>query len=549
MHLGEASIDHVTPETYKQAAHVARKSRSKRLGMTTIGKDENVVISRPISKGIVGKVKSLGVAARAQINDANLPKRKREHKGGRIETPKVKKFAKKADVLTHELLHIKDPGVHRDYSPGLKGYFKDRSEQHAYSAVAGTLGVRALKKAGVSKAKAREGLRSGMPAAMGAVDTIKRHAKIPKGKSHPSVLGAIKTAFQQRKKIASLGRAMHGDLYIQFRAGGGQAGRKMAKEMYKGIERTYGTSKKVFKSSKIKMSRPEFKPKLPEGWKSAYTLREGYTQTVGRGNRYAGRDRLSSNNAGDSPPSATSPTSRTPAHRPQQQGRVVRKPTNVSEVYSLDHGINESALAKAGGKMNAAAADGTINGVNPASSTPVISNSVVSKVAAGGGRGGGTLSGGFGTSGKGSSRFMGSNKMGGASVPSSGKQTFGNRASAMSAQQAASRPTPSSRSGAQRFRFNPATSKPSFGRNQSMMRNQPRMRPSARMSGGMGMRGGSYGGGGYRPSGSVTTTGYSQRRGWNIGAGVSGGSGGWRGGVSGGMSGGSNRWGSTTTYR
>lgn len=317
-------------------------------------------------------------------------------------------------------------------------------------------------------------------------------------------------------------------------------------------------------------------------------LGEGYAQTVGRGNRYAGRDRLSSNTAGDSPPSATSPTSRTPANRPQQQGRVVRKPINVSEVYSLDHGINESALAKAGGKMNAAAADGTINGVNPASSTPVISNNSMSQVAVGGGRAAGTLGGGFGTSGKGSSRFMGSGggsttgrvsnntptvvappkggsrQLGGSSplgtrtadrrsMPSKGMnlgQVGGNR--------------PSSRSGAQRFRFNPATSRPSFGRNQSMMRSggggnswrQRGERMGAASPGGAGYHasgGRGYGGGGGYGAGSrgsVTTSGYSQRRSWGGGGNIGYSSkGGWSGGVSGGYGGSSSRWGGSTSYR
>ncbi len=77
--------------------------------------------------------------------------------------------------------------------------------------------------------------------------------------------------------------------------------------------------------------------------------------------------------------------------------------------------ILESALANAAGggnRANAAAADGTTNGVNMSSSTPVIGNSTVKTYAAGKASGGGKLGGGFGTQGQGASRFSGNSRAG-----------------------------------------------------------------------------------------------------------------------------------------
>lgn len=197
--------------------------------------------------------------------------------------------------------------------------------------------------------------------------------------------------------------------------------------------------------------------------------------------------------------------------------------------------LRESALANAAGggsKLNVGAADNTTNGVNLASKTPVIGNSTVKTYAAGKASGGGKLGGGFGTQGQGASRFSG----GGASRPmgsptATNRTTGGNSGSVTGTTPQGSRmagaATTSAGGGpsAQRFKFNPQTDKPAFGRNASMMRNQSTSRPtgggtsysgSQRSFGaGVGVRGGGMSGGmrfgGSSYGGSSGGSGYSGR--------------------------------------
>jgi len=277
--LGEASIDHVTPELYKGAAKINRVLRNapKGKGHVRVGRDSVKVERLPKPASLVGVVKNKlaravlkkggvdpkdfrwndqlphGEAWTAGYEKPRAKRGKHFNLGGTI-AAHPRKFRDNAVTLTHELLHIKDPGKRDDDDVP---YLKRRQERHAFGG-SSIVGVRGLKKLGVSQELATTGLKIGSMRAVA-------HHKIVNEPS-ANVIGRTIRRNIHRKKLNLHYTNFDGvDGYL-----GGLAGerprRKMAKELYKGIERTYGARNtsggSVNKFGRVKLATPI--SRLPE---------------------------------------------------------------------------------------------------------------------------------------------------------------------------------------------------------------------------------------------------------------------------------------------
>jgi len=157
------------------------------------------------------------------------------------------------------------------------------------------------------------------------------------------------------------------------------------------------------RAKQVNSARTRWRQKLISG------MLEGYSSTLGRSPRFAGRDRLAQANAGDSmSKAATSPTSRIPDTRPSQQGRV-RKGVREEIIRRI---INEITISNAN----------------------VGSSNKADYADPGGGGGGGGLSGGFGSSGGGSRSFASTNS--GEMARGTGNQRFGSSSYGMNTSRA-----------------------------------------------------------------------------------------------------------------
>lgn len=277
--IREASIDHVNPTLYKDAAKVNRILRNapKGKGHVRVGRDSVKVERLPKQAGLLGTVKnklSRAVLKSGGVNPDDFAwsdktphgealtrgsskprsKRGKHFNVGGIVAAHPRKFKDNAVHLTHELLHIKDPGrMDRHDVP----YKRRRQERHAFGG-ASILGVRALKKAGVSRRLATTGLRIGSMKATA-------HHKLVVQPSSNAVGKAVREKLYGRELNRHYDNFAGVDSYLQG-AGGKRPKQKMAKEVWKGIERVYGARNKsggtVNKFGHVKLARPI--GKLPE---------------------------------------------------------------------------------------------------------------------------------------------------------------------------------------------------------------------------------------------------------------------------------------------
>ena len=459
--LGEASIDHVTPQLLNTAKKLERAYRkaptdiwsAKGIGAKIdrfIGADEQNIgtFSSPGRTAKERRVVSLsatgllGPNTHASVRHARLnsPDVKPSRKLARavsnrrfIAMPlastrsKEKNKDKNYEALVHELIHAHDP--RNTYShkgkdrarmrerirfqtpeermairtqrkvAGDPGYFAEPEEVHAYSASAGTLGVRGLQRGGVSVDSVRSMLRKAQP----------KWGEVMKNKDY--AYQSFGVPVEHYGKMLKSSNRKHV-----------KAARKFFKETHKGVERIYGERKRVIGDKRllgVPVGRlPEElcpPPALQEGkvyrgianfaLSPAGAIAEGYQQTVGRHEQYGTRPQLAGQTGGDNPRSSLSPNAGEAAQRPTQQGRVMKRPTNVSRNpmrEAIIERIIESALANASAaaKANTGGSMGTISNAG---------GTVTSTGKAGGG---------FGTQGSGAGRFSG------------GGQKFGSRATA-----------------------------------------------------------------------------------------------------------------------
>ena len=265
--VSEASIDSVTPGLYRSALKVNREVNKpfyKRKPISFTAKD-NRVKSTPGFKDAKTTVKvRRPIGLPKKLNDAGF--------GGfahpvfkAIVVPKGDKKATHAtkNVATHELVHLADKAGFRgakqaiskrvdkavgdaegmqaikkavrvvksefkgnirhmaDLSAGetkaTAKYVGNPMERHAYSAVAGTLGVRHMKKAGLSRNKALSTIAKG------------NHGDNPYADTAQDLFKSVKDTTKQSKRSY----------------------RKLGKEMVKGVDRYYGSRGKTVGRNKI----------------------------------------------------------------------------------------------------------------------------------------------------------------------------------------------------------------------------------------------------------------------------------------------------------
>jgi hypothetical protein len=157
-------------------------------------------------------------------------------------TPKnLHKIAREQQIYTiaHELLHAHDPGDNKKYRGGSHrfghgpDYYASPSERHAYSAVAGTLGVRALRRSGATSSGARAFLRraGAPPRSAGQARHLRKYGKLGPREKYAWATGGpdiVGSSASYRDLLGSKNRKHR------------KAGQKFFKELHKGMERQYG---------------------------------------------------------------------------------------------------------------------------------------------------------------------------------------------------------------------------------------------------------------------------------------------------------------------
>ncbi len=288
--LAEASIDAVTPRVYRAASKAARNYFRKPSGSTPEYAYRSM-LSR-LRKGKPLKVREIG----SFVQKHPITGRKLRTSIGHasVESNPVQAFLHPRvgrhsntigldpilqhtpqpmlkSLIGHELVHATDPrmtgAVRRkasslrkrglfaggavafpkrmpdDMTQVMQHYYLRPTEQHAYGAIAGRLGMRGLKRAGVGGNYVRKLLRTGV----GKRDTEKMSKRMFHLAMHASEEG--KKGQAGMEALASLGPvAAYNQLSRESRAGK-KAWRKLSKELYKGYERAY---------------RPKIRPRLPE---------------------------------------------------------------------------------------------------------------------------------------------------------------------------------------------------------------------------------------------------------------------------------------------
>jgi hypothetical protein len=280
--LSEASIDYVTPQLYRAALRGMREvnkphKQRKPIEFTTPvtgGKTTADMIGLP---RLAQKMGIAGLAAPLKDRGGTVLIPKDKQPGSRFQklkdkikkvtrrpvTPSLKDFSRR-QAAAHEFVHLADTrgmgaqkaaaqrdiakrgtgavlrdrikmfrGIAQRDPVAMQAYTQNPREIHAYSAIAGTLGVRREKKKGTPRAVMMHALRS---------DNF-GHAAFSRN-------AALNTMAGVKRMSAEAGGK--GNKYVQ---------RKFAKEMYKGIERAYPEHKPTFSTG---MARATHKPKLPE---------------------------------------------------------------------------------------------------------------------------------------------------------------------------------------------------------------------------------------------------------------------------------------------
>jgi len=276
----EASIDHVDKNLYRSAlkaqrevnrdkpklSHFTKKGRAKHARKDVTFREVGDKGKGPVHSAkpmrmpaFISKGLGLGGAAAPLTKDA-LGRRRGFVALPKSEDPKKLSFGEK-QAATHEMVHLADTrgmdqaqksasaavkkkgtmgvlqdrldlmiGVAKRDPKAMKTYTTDPREAHAYSAVAGTLGVRHQKKKGRTRADQMSDLRQGN-------------------------IGYLNNdAFETGHTIANMARSHGGKK-------GKKVYRKFHKEVYKGIERAYPEHKPTYSTG---IARATHKPKLPE---------------------------------------------------------------------------------------------------------------------------------------------------------------------------------------------------------------------------------------------------------------------------------------------
>jgi hypothetical protein len=260
--LKEASIDRVNPTLYRDALDIAKAYRDTprekgghifdRISRKWFGGQAIGSIQAREKKGAVPKkttvitrsglnpLQTTYGASVAPSHDMQVNRRRGIVLPRASGATRRKKHQHTIATAVHELLHAHDfRGAADKYQKprGNAGYYNHPMERLAHDAVAGTVGVRALKKGGVSPEAARDWLRKSKKSATPQV-------------KNPEYREVAKTALfkpMQRRQSAFL--------YTDNPKETKKTYRKMAKEVYKGLERYHPTERK--------------KPQLPEGMDEA----------------------------------------------------------------------------------------------------------------------------------------------------------------------------------------------------------------------------------------------------------------------------------------
>jgi hypothetical protein len=294
--IGEASIDYVNRDLYRAALKGMREVNKP------LKQRKDITFSAPVT-GNKTTVNMLGLPKIVQkANIAGLAVPFREFGGAAI-LPKTKgekpSFGRK-QAAAHEFVHLSDPGMEATKEQGKRmvakkgtwGVLKDRlrmfqgiarmepkalqaytqnpREMHAYSAIAGTLGVRHEKKKGISRHNMMQRLKT---------DTL--HT----GGSKELFARGDNPAFDTMRVVKGMSDLAGGK-------GAKKVERKFAKEVYKGIERAYPNTKAPFKSG---MERTMHKPRLPE---SRNELLTSVLQEVFKGRIWSKVDRYGTETVG-----------------------------------------------------------------------------------------------------------------------------------------------------------------------------------------------------------------------------------------------------------
>ena len=265
--VDEASIDHITPDIRRQASELEtmyRKTPNEKGGKGIRGLldtlDKNFVTGQRIGSirskstitgrdykvnlhtrrfgipylapsGVRGASKAISPEMlKDKVRDIALPRARR--------SVREKNRGLNKGVIAHELLHTGDPRTNltaiaaRSVSRKEPSYINQAHERHSFNAVAGTYGTEALKKGGVAAKDARAWLRR--------ADKTKK-PKV-KGSENKGSAGLHLLRPMLRMQTATKYETMDPKgSHASERALSHKNYRKMAKEVHKGMERTYGS--------------------------------------------------------------------------------------------------------------------------------------------------------------------------------------------------------------------------------------------------------------------------------------------------------------------
>lgn len=272
--LIEASIDHMTRQRYRDVVALERmhaQSRYKASPDTYTGYPGKFIGSHTTRAKRLDRRRDIDVVTNPDIGvegsiagfhppeTKNRQKIRKLARARMLELPPPQRDAGTRrhikSVIAHELMHAHDPGdrLRKGRRPGRVGanvsfrstpkdpshYFASTKERHAHSAVAGSLGVRDLRKTGVTGAQARAFLRRGGDISKEAAKSYKAIGKLRRSENRtrtPRQMIAWRGAWTSMVSPAENYRKLLASKTKKHR----KAGQKFFKEIHKGMERQYG---------------------------------------------------------------------------------------------------------------------------------------------------------------------------------------------------------------------------------------------------------------------------------------------------------------------